>query len=904
MSGVLAIRVPDELKELRRWVVWCLEERGGKPTKVPYSPLTGRSAGSTDPGTWGSYLEAIKAYTEGDFDGVGFVFTEADPFCGVDLDRCRDLNTGELEPWAREILDRLDSYSEISPSGEGVHIIVRGELPPGGNRRGRIEMYDRARFFTMTGDGLPDAPATVNSRQRELLQLHGRLFRSPRTGESANGDHGGAGGGFAGDDRELLERAMRADNGEKFRRLWDGDRSGYPSGSEADLALVSLLAFWTGADHGRIDRLFRQSRLYREKWERADYRERTIRAALARTDFYRGEGGNGVSVARAAVEKAAGAGEPPSTNGRGAGDRREAFSSGARFNRTDLGNAERFVAQHGQDVRYCYPWAKWLVWTGARWGRDDGGKVHRLAKETVRSIYREAAAAEDEGERKALAQHATRSEAEARIRSMLALAQSEVPVSPDRLDADPWLLNAENGTIDLRTGDLRGHRREDLITRLAPVRYDPDAAAPAWERFLGRVLPGEGLRAFVRRASGCSATGDTSEQCMFINHGVGNNGKSTFQEALAGALGDYAMRAPTEMLMAKRSGGVPNDVARLKGARFVTASETEEGRRLAESLVKDLTGQDTISARFMRAEWFDFKPTHKLWLSTNHKPEIRGTDNAIWRRIRLIPWAVTVPPAERDRKMPEKLRAELPGILTWVVRGCLEWRREGLRVPDEVRQATREYRAEMDVIAGFLTDCCDVGSRDRAYARELYAAYKRWCEDTGERAESQKKFGSRLKERGFLNDRDGRTGRSMWSGLTLNAEWTPRAEGSLNLPNAAFAGETELTEGSDPKNTINAMKSMSRGVMCKKGSEGSEGSGKDVREPAPEGLEELLAGPPEWLRRQAEKHLEGPTEATLKPLCAAVANEVLGNPRRGEEVRAAVERWLKNGVDGDGEGVA
>src|ERR671920_1635409 len=224
--------------------------------------------------------------------------------------------------------------------------------------------------------------------------------------------------------------------------------------------------------------------------------------------------------------------------------------------------------------------------------------------------------APDDESRKALAKHAVRSEAGARVKEMVDLARSDVPVMPDELDASPDLLNTESGTIELQAGKLREHRREDLITKLAPVEYRPDATAPAWDAFLERVLPGEELRGFVQRASGYSATGDTSEQCMFINHGGGANGKSTFQEAIAAALGDYAMRAPTEMLLAKRSDGVPNDVARLKGARFVSASETEEGRRLAESRIKDLTGHDTITARFMKAEWFDFAPTHKLWLST------------------------------------------------------------------------------------------------------------------------------------------------------------------------------------------------------------------------------------------------------------------------------------------------
>jgi putative DNA primase/helicase len=428
-----------------------------------------------------------------------------------------------------------------------------------------------------------------------------------------------------------------------------------------------------------------------------------------------------------------------------------------------------------------------------------------LAKETVRSIYQEAAEAESESRRKELAKHATGSEAEARIRAMLELAKSEVPVSPDELDADPWVLNCKNGTVDLhRTGELMAHRREDLITKLAPVEYDPEARAPAWDAFLGRVLPGEELQSFVQRAAGYSLTGDTSEQCMFINHGTGANGKSTFQEAVSAALGDYAMRAPSEMLLAKRAGAIPNDIARLKGSRYVTASETEEGRRLAESLVKDLTGQDTVTARFMRAEFFDFPPTHKLWLSTNHKPEIRGTDTAIWRRIRLIPWSVTIPPEEQEKRLPATLRRELAGILAWAVRGCLEWQREGLRAPDEVRRATSEYRAEMDVLAGFLGECCETGPELWDYAKDLYTSYKRWCGETGERPETQRKFGERLRERGFQRDRGGSRGAGIWRGLRLSEEERARIEGMLTLQKS---GISSTSDPPDPEKHITGGKS-------------------------------------------------------------------------------------------------
>jgi putative DNA primase/helicase len=503
------------------------------------------------------------------------------------------------------------------------------------------------------------------------------------------------------------------------------------------------------------------------------------------------------------------------------GNRQAAGDGTKAFNRTDVGNAKRLIHRHGHNLRYCWLWSKWLVWDGRRWIRDDSGEVFRLAKDTVANIYREAAVAPDDETRKALAGHAMRSEAGARIKEMVDLARSDVPIMPDELDADPWLLNTRSGTVDLRTGKLREHRREDLITKIAPVEYRPDADAPVWAAFLDRVQPNEEMRAFLQRSTGYSATGDTSEQCLFINHGVGANGKSTFQEALAAALGDYAMRAPTEMLMAKRAGGVPNDVARLKGSRFVAASETEEGRRLAESLIKDLTGQDTITARFMRAEWFDFAPTHKLWLSTNHKPEIRGTDVAIWRRIRLIPWTVTIPPTEQDKKLPAKLRDELPGILAWIVRGCLQWQRKGLQAPDEVRKATVEYRAEMDVLAGFLSDCCELEGDLWDYSKDLYDSYKRWCEDNGERTESKRRFGERLRERGFARDKGGSRGAHLWRGLRLTEGEKARLAGKLTLEKTAVSSSSDL---SDPKKDMTDRNSKGRGVMSEKGSEGSEGS--------------------------------------------------------------------------------
>jgi putative DNA primase/helicase len=406
--------------------------------------------------------------------------------------------------------------------------------------------------------------------------------------------------------------AKSADNGPKFNRLWSGDFSAYPSQSEADLALCRILAFWTRRDAARIDSLFRQSGLFRPKWDVPHF-------------------GGGKTYGQATIEKAI------ECEG-------EVYSPGDRaifhelrqkeFKLTDLGNAERLVYHFGEQIRYCHAWKKWLVWDGVRWVVDQSGQIYQIAKKVVRKIYREVQSASESNVRREIARHAYASESDRRIAAMISLAQSEVSIRPELLNADPWLLNCLNGTIDLRTGRLLPHTMEHFITKLAPVNCDPNAGCERWLEFLDRIMDGnEQLISFLQRAIGYALTGETSEQCLFIFHGSGANGKSTFLQAISSILGDYAMSTPTETLLVKRRGAIPNDVARLKGARFVIACEADAENRLAESLIKQMTGGDTISARFLHQEWFDFDPTHKVFFGTNHKPVIRGTDYAIWRRV-------------------------------------------------------------------------------------------------------------------------------------------------------------------------------------------------------------------------------------------------------------------------------
>jgi len=439
------------------------------------------------------------------------------------------------------------------------------------------------------------------------------------------------------------------------------------------------------------------------------------------------------------------------------------------FAATDYGNAERLVHRHGDDIRFCHTAKRWMIWAGSRWTMDVTSEVERRAKETVRSIYEEVAKTTDDVKRRPLADHARKSEAAPSIKRMMALAQSEpgVAITPDQLDRNPMLLNCNNGTLNLETGKLEPHNRAPLITKLVPVNYDPNAKCPTFRRFLIRIMGGNRrLIRFLQRAIGYALTGRTDEQVFFILYGTGSNGKSTLLEVLRALLNDYAQQAPAEMLMARSSsGGANNEVARLQGVRLVSAMETEEGKRLALSMIKQLTGGDTVTARFLFGEYFEFTPHFKIMLTTNHKPHIPEDTEAIWRRVRLLPFNVTISESQRDRSLPTKLRAELPGILTWAVAGCLHWQRNGLGVPDEVQAAIQDYRDEMDDLGHFLSDCCERDPRAETQSAVLYGAYQDWCSRNSEAVITMKMLASRLIEKGFSKTR--KRGGVHWHGIRV-----------------------------------------------------------------------------------------------------------------------------------------
>lgn len=427
---------------------------------------------------------------------------------------------------------------------------------------------------------------------------------------------------------------------------------------------------------------------------------------------------------------------------------------------TDLGNAQRLVILHGADLHWIPEHAAWFAWNGAHWIEDTSGEAARRAQATARSILIEAYNAEEKSEVKRLGAWAFSSQNRGKLDAMLDLAKSQtgITIPITQFDSDPLKLNFLNGTLDLRSGSLRAHNPIELLSKQIQLNYDPKATCPLWLKFLDEIMDhGQEIIAYLRRCIGYSLTGETGEQCLFVCHGKGANGKTVFTRTILGAMGDdYALNSRAEAILARdRHAGATPDLARLHGARFVAINEIPSYARLDEARVKEMTGNDNVTARFLFADEFSFIPAFKLWISTNHKPVIKDVDEGIWRRMRLIPFTVTIPEDKQDLKLLQKLQAEWPGIIAWAVQGCLEWQAGGLQTPEVVRKATAEYRTEEDTLQPFFEDQCILDPDAKAGATDLYKAYKTWCEDTEEKSGSQTRFGRMMTDRGFDRKSDG-----------------------------------------------------------------------------------------------------------------------------------------------------
>lgn len=431
---------------------------------------------------------------------------------------------------------------------------------------------------------------------------------------------------------------------------------------------------------------------------------------------------------------------------------------------TDLGNKDRFLARHSQDVRYCYETEKWMVWDGQRWCPNNLADLISRGHETVQAIYTEAANCTDVDHRKNIARHAIHSEARAKIDNMLYCAQPYVAIKPDELDAQPMLLNVRNGIINLATGELIPHERGYYLSKFVDVEYHPKAECPKWLAFMDLITAGDQEEEyFLQKAVGYSLTGRTDEHCLFFLLGSGANGKTTFTELLRRLFGEYSTRVDIEAFMSNWNLGTAATpyVAGLAGARFALASETEENRKWNEALIKEITGGDALTARFLHTNPVTFKPVHKLWVYGNHEPKVTGTDLGFWRRMRVVPFEVTIP-EEIRRPMAEVIQefeGELQGILAWAVLGCLLWQSDGLPLTGAVKDATMKYRTEQDLVQQFIDEKCKLHPNFTVSKDVLYTRWCNWLEENGEDAamlHRKRWFVQKVISRGFKPCGDGR----------------------------------------------------------------------------------------------------------------------------------------------------
>ncbi|MBN1223838.1 MAG: hypothetical protein JXB23_11370, partial [Candidatus Aminicenantes bacterium] len=643
--GVNAEAIPQEIKALPQWCLWRWERRNGKLTKPPYQ-IDETPAKSNNPKTWAKFDSVLDAYRKGQGDGIGFMLTP--PYCGLDLDDCRGAD-GKFEDWAASILDSFHSYSEVSPSGKGAKILLKGALPKGGHHNEKIGVFQNNRYFCITGNAV-NGNAVIRECQTELDNLIRREWpedfgkRKPRA-------PGNTHPGLNKSDLKIYEKARKARNGSKFIRLWKGDWSEeYPSQSEADAALCSMLAFWT-QDVDQIDRLFRSSRLYRDKWERQDYRARTLSIAL---------GDHRQTTPRLSLDVEI------STN--------EVITAAFEGQK---GAAKLFIRLNIGKISFDHAAGRWYLWKEHVWVEDHHGEP-LSALDRVQTLFVSARAycsgeivtigeklknTTDKGEETRLKAELKSLEEQEKacatqIKSLNALGYRKAVVefsaqgtgslgiSGTEWDQKPWLLPCANGVVDLHTGNLGPGDPRDYLKTAAPTTYDPQAKCPRWESALSDIFRGDReLILFIQRVLGMALVGDAIEHVLIVFFGTGRNGKDTILSVIAFVLGPLAGPVQSELLLEQgrlRSSSAPSaDIMALRGRRVAWANETNEGRKMDAGRVKSLTGGGFLVGRapFGRLE-ISFPQSYTLFLLTNARPHAPADDYALWKRLHLVPFEV------------------------------------------------------------------------------------------------------------------------------------------------------------------------------------------------------------------------------------------------------------------------
>ena len=745
--------IPQELRNLKQWGLFELKwvEARKKNTKIPINPYDGSAGKSNDPSTWSDFDTAMRALNDVErADGLAFYF--ANGYVGLDIDHIdsnlEDWQAGDNDPnnLVNKFQDLTDNtYMEVSQSGTGIHAIFKGKIPGKRRRKGNYEMYQTGRFFALTGNNIIPDPTIKSMSDDEMKTLYEFLFGKDNIvqlhSESDN---------ITPVDLSVAEIIKRAENsaktGTRFTMFMKGGwEQFYPSHSEADIAFANDLAFWTGRDFHKMDTIFRNSSLMREKF-----------------DEKHGAVTYGTSLLNKAINETQNIYNPESDSQ----DSESSYTFSFNEDKTkkimprswdDQGRGLRMRDQFATVLKFNAVDKKWFFFNGSYWQEDIGNQRVELAAERVANSIKkekpELSFSTKTDEDKAMNEwYKFQKDSRSHMAKMHMIDEFKkyVIVKHGEFDKEDMLLNTESGYVDLSSGELHDHDIDKKFSHQTVAEYSDNVDAPLWEKFLNQIFNNdEELIHYVQKAIGYSFTGSVDEQCLFILNGRGRNGKSVFSNVVSDVAGNYAKQMNVQTIVAKKnqSGSANSDIARLEGARIVTSSELNEGDRFDESLVKQLTGGDKILARFLYGSEFEYKPKFKIWMATNHLPIIRGTDDGIWRRIKIIPFNIQIPKEKVDKKLEYKLKAEYTGILNWIVQGAIMWQQEGLEDPEAVTKVIETYRAEMDPLDAFLEECCTTGQNYSIKAREMYDAYHEWAKESEEYKMSMTKFGREMRKK-------------------------------------------------------------------------------------------------------------------------------------------------------------
>ena len=683
-------------------------------------------------------------------DGLAFYF--ANGYVGLDIDHIdsnlEDWRAGDNDP--NNLVNKFqgltdNTYMEVSQSGTGIHAIFKGKIPGKRRRKGNYEMYQTGRFFALTGNNIIPDPTIKSMSDDEMKTLYEFLFGKDNIvqlhSESDN---------ITPVDLSVAEIIKRAENsaktGTRFTMFMKGGwEQFYSSHSEADMAFANDLAFWTGRDFHKMDTIFRNSSLMREKF-----------------DEKHGAVTYGTSLLNKAINETQNIYNPESDSQ----DSESSYTFSFNEDKTkkimprswdDQGRGLRMRDQFATVLKFNAVDKKWFFFNGSYWQEDIGNQRVELAAERVANSIKkekpELSFSTKTDEDKAMNEwYRFQKDSRSHMAKMHMIDEFKkyVIVKHGEFDKEDMLLNTESGYVDLSSGELHDHDIDKKFSHQTVAEYSDNVDAPLWEKFLNQIFNNdEELIHYVQKAIGYSFTGSVDEQCLFILNGRGRNGKSVFSNVVSDVAGNYAKQMNVQTIVAKKnqSGSANSDIARLEGARIVTSSELNEGDRFDESLVKQLTGGDKILARFLYGSEFEYKPKFKIWMATNHLPIIRGTDDGIWRRIKIIPFNIQIPKEKVDKKLEYKLKAEYTGILNWIVQGAIMWQQEGLEDPEAVTKVIETYRAEMDPLDAFLEECCTTGQNYSIKAREMYDAYHEWAKESEEYKMSLNKFGREMSKK-------------------------------------------------------------------------------------------------------------------------------------------------------------